>query len=110
MMPEGGAPRIVVDERPDPALHEAIGDLLDSFNDSKIGPVTAEQLAIVVRDPDTDALIGGLWGRSAVGWMYVELLVVAENLRRRGIGTRLVRTAEDIARRRGCIGCWLHTG
>jgi GNAT superfamily N-acetyltransferase len=37
------------------------------------------------------------------GWaMVIEDLIVDENYRRRGIGTQLVRLAEEIARRREC--------
>jgi len=54
--------------------------------------------------------MGGLWGASVVGWLYVDLLVVPEGFRGQGLGTELLRKAEEIARKRGCIGMWLHTG
>jgi len=66
-------------------------------------------LAVTLRDPESDAVTGGLWGVSVVGWLYVDMLVVPEGLRGQGLGTALVRKAEEIARKRGCIGLWLHT-
>jgi GNAT superfamily N-acetyltransferase len=40
----------------------------------------------------------------------VDLLVVPESLRGQGLGSELLRKAEDIARKRRCTGVWLHTG
>lgn len=103
-------PRIEIDESPDPALRDAILKPLRAFNESQVGPIKAEQLAIVLRDPDSGAVTGGLWGQSVAGWLYVDLLVVPEAFRGQGLGSELLACAEKIARRRGCIGLWLHTG
>jgi GNAT superfamily N-acetyltransferase len=102
--------RIDVDESPDPALRDAILKPLRAFNESKVGPVKTETLAIVLRDPESGAVSGGLWGTSVAGWLYVDLVVVPEAFRGRGWGTELVRQAEGIARKRGCVGLWLCTG
>src|SRR3954467_12019628 len=59
------APRIDVDESPDPALRDAILKPLRAFNESQVGPVKAEHLAIALRGPD-NAITGGLWGYSVV--------------------------------------------
>jgi GNAT superfamily N-acetyltransferase len=104
------APAIEVDESPDPGLRDAIVQPLRAFNESRIGPVKPELLAIVLRDPEGGAVTGGLWGASVVGWLYVDLLVVPEGFRGQGLGSELLRKAETIARKRGCIGMWLHTG
>jgi len=103
-------PRLDVDESPDPGLRDAIVQPLKAFNESRIGPVKAEALAVTLRDPQSGAITGGLWGSSVVGWLYVDLLVVPEGFRGQGLGTELLQKAEDIARKRGCIGLWLHTG
>jgi len=103
------APAIEVDESPDPGLRDAIVQPLRAFNESRIGPVKPEPLAIVLRDPEGGTVTGGLWGASVVGWLYVDLLVVPEGFRGQGLGSELLRKAETIARKRGCIGIWLHT-
>ena len=59
--------RIDIDESPDPALRDAILKPLRAFNESKIGPIKAEPLAIVLRDPQSGAIMGGLWGTSVAG-------------------------------------------
>ena len=102
--------RIDIDESPDPELRDAIVAPLKAFNESRIGPIKPEPLAIALRDPESGAVTGGLWGSSVVGWLYVDLLVVPEGFRGQGLGTQLLQRAEDIARKRGCIGLWLHTG
>ncbi len=105
-----GAPKIGIEETPDPSLRDQILKPLRAFNEGHIGPVKAEPLAIVLRDPESSAITGGLWGTSGAGWLYVDLLVVPEELRGQGLGAELLRKAEDVARKRGCIGLWLHTG
>lgn len=108
-MTMGGAPEIEIDENPDPALRDAILKPLRAFNESIIGAIKAEPLAIPLRDAD-GAVTGGLWGNSVAGWLFVDLLVVPETFRGRGLGSEMLRRAEGIARKRGCTGVWLHTG
>jgi GNAT superfamily N-acetyltransferase len=55
------------------------------------------------------SVVGGLWGNTAYDWLTVYLLAVPPELRGRGIGTEIVRLAEDEAARRGCHGVWLDT-
>jgi GNAT superfamily N-acetyltransferase len=102
-------PQIDVDETPDISMRDEILKPLRAFNESKVGPIKAEALAIALRDPDSGEVIGGLWGGSVVGWLYVDLLAVPDGFRGQGLGTQLLRQAEDVARKRGCIGMWLHT-
>ena len=53
--------------------------------------------------------VGGLWGRGAYEWLFVEYLAVPADLRGQGLGTALLRKAEQIAREHACIGVWLDT-
>ena len=102
-------PRIVVDEKPQPNLREAILRPLRDYNTSKVGPVVVEPLAVFLRHPESDAIIGGLWGHLAADWLTIELLYVPDELRRRGIGSSLMKEAEEIAAKRGCVGIKLDT-
>jgi GNAT superfamily N-acetyltransferase len=95
---------IVLVERPDPGLRETILRPLVDYNASIAGATTVEPLAIVLRDPESDAIIGGLWAISAYDWLYIELLFVPEELRAQGIGSQLMKKAEEIAAQRGHIG------
>jgi len=59
-------------------------------------------LAVVVSDPDTGATIGGLFGRTSFGLLFVERFFLPENVRGNGLGSRVIAQAEEEARRRGC--------
>ncbi len=102
-------PKIVVDETPASALREEILRPLRDYNASKVGSVVIEPFAVFLRHPESDAIIGGLWGTSAAGWLYIELLYVPDEFRTRGIGSSLIRKAEEVAAKRGCIGIRLDT-
>ncbi len=92
----------------DDAIRRAIARPLIEFNHRQTGRSDYRPLAVVVRD-DSGAVTGGLWGRTAYGWLYVELLVVPETLRGRGVGSEMMRAAEAEAVARGCRHAWLDT-
>lgn len=81
---------------------------LVAYNDSQAGPSQGRPLVIQVND-GTGAVIGGLWGYTAYGWLFTQLLVVPEQLRDQGLGTRLLQLAEEESLGRGCHGAWLDT-
>lgn len=86
----------------------AIYKNLIAFNDATAGPSGFERLAVLLKD-DIGISIGGLWGKFSYGWLTIELLVVPDSLRGQGFGRRLVRTAEEAAIKRDCVGVWLDT-
>src|SRR5690606_29744338 len=65
-------------------------------------------LVVTLTDPE-GKVIGGLWGRTAYSWLFVELLFVPEHLRGRGLGKTLLQQAEQEASKRGCRNAWLDT-
>lgn len=65
-------------------------------------------LLVVARDGD-DNVVGGLIAATYWGWLDVDDLWVAEEVRGRGLGRRLLRTAEREARARGCSRARLTT-
>ena len=99
---------IVATEAPSAADRDAVVKLLSEYNEGRAGPHRYKPLAVLMRDA-AGATIGGLCGGSVYDWLYVELLAVPEPLRRKGIGTELMRRAEALARERGCVGVWLDT-
>ena len=98
----------VVTTKPEAADLDAIGAGLSAFNDAIAGPSGRRPLALLVRDEDSE-ILGGLWGRSGRGWLFIDLLGLPPALRRDGLGTRLMLKAEEEARRRGCVGIYLDT-
>ena len=93
---------------PGEAERDAILRILAAHNDAVVGPTERRPVAIVVRD-DAGAITGGLWGKIAYRWLFVEALAVSPALKGQGIGRELMQRAETLARDAGCIGMWLDT-
>lgn len=92
----------------DEEVRRAIAAPLIRFNESRAGPSESRPLVVEIRDAH-GAIVGGLWGATAYGWLYTQLLVVPEQSRGRGLGRRLMSLAEEEAMRRGCHAAWLDT-
>ncbi|MGI4984546.1 MAG: GNAT family N-acetyltransferase [Janthinobacterium lividum] len=92
----------------DVTVRAQIAGPLIRFNVSKAGPINFRPLVVTVTDRDKQ-IVGGLWGATAYGWLHIDLLVVPENLRGQGAGTRLMQIAEEEALKRGCHSAWLDT-
>lgn len=91
-----------------PEVRELIGAPLREFNQRAIGSNHFKPLCIAVKDEQGN-IVGGLWGHTACGWLYTELLVVPEASRGSGLGTQLMSIAETEALQRGCHSAWLDT-
>ncbi|HEV2277585.1 MAG TPA: GNAT family N-acetyltransferase [Acidobacteriaceae bacterium] len=103
-------PTLTLLDRSDPAAAQAIHSLLLTFNNETSGYIfDGRAVVITVADPGTNHILGGLWGSTAYGYLHVDMLVLPESLRGRGIGTDLMRKAENEALRRGCHGAYLET-
>ena len=68
-----------------------------------------ETFALVLRDPDSNEVIGGLYGKVSYRWLLIDLVSVPESMRGQGIGEQLMRMAEEVARMKNCTGIWLET-
>ena len=102
-------PEIDFTDAPDSAAREPILRALIAYSEAQSRPMDSRPVAALLKDPRSGAVIGGLWGRTAWGWLHMDTLYVPDALRRSGLGSRLVRMAEDEAIRRGCRGAWLDT-
>jgi len=99
-------------ERTDDPPREAylqLWEILKAFNVKAVGHCESEDFALLLRDPDTGSLVGGLWGRSLWGSFYVDMLVAPDGARGQGLGSDLLTQACEEARRRGCTTIWLDT-
>src|SRR5213594_585374 len=78
-------PRVAVTDAPDARVEAAIGEGLRRFNAQQSGIDDSRPLAVVVSDPDTNEVRGD------------------------GLGSRILKLAEDEGRRRGCRAAMLYT-
>ena len=92
----------------DEEVRRAMVAPLVQFNESRAGPSGSRPLVVELRDAD-GAIVGGLWGATAYGWLFTQLLVVPERSRGQGLGRQLVSLAEAEAMERGCHAAWLDT-
>ncbi|MGM4919773.1 GNAT family N-acetyltransferase [Tardiphaga sp. 813_E8_N1_3] len=103
------APTITVPDAPGEAERLVVANALLAYNTKTVGPNNHQPLSILIHDPATGEPIGGIWGKTAFNWCFVELFVVPEQFRGQDIGSKVLAKAEEIARERGCIGLWLDT-
>ncbi len=90
-------PLVVIPDAPDAADRAAILDALVAFNDAAHGPAGYENVAVLLKHPETGATVGGLWGWIVYDWLFVNLLFVPPELRGQGLGSQLMRAVEDKA-------------
>ncbi|MEQ1491594.1 MAG: GNAT family N-acetyltransferase, partial [Terricaulis sp.] len=101
-------PCIIVAANAEFVDREIIASGVRAFNESRAGSSRASALAILLKD-GCGQTVGGLWGRTSYGWLFVELLFVPEALRGRRYGAQLIEAAERAAKARNCHAVWLDT-
>jgi GNAT superfamily N-acetyltransferase len=100
---------ITLTDMPDEDERAVIMDGLRAYNEAQVGGSDGRSLAILVRDPDTKKVIGGLLGRTYLGLLTVERFFLPEGVRRGRLGSRILTMTEEEARRRGCTRAVLST-
>src|SRR3989337_2592188 len=93
---------------PSPKELAFLGERLSAFTDSEVGPANRNALAVFVRD-EHGAVVAGISGYTAWGWLYVQWLWVDERLRGRHMAGRMLDAAEQEAIARGCHGVLIDT-
>src|SRR5437762_12597925 len=102
-------PRVAVTDAPDARVEAAIGEGLRRFNAQQSGIDDSRPLAVVVSDPDTNEVLGGITGRTSLGLLFIDLVFLPDELRGDGLGSRIWNLAEDEVRRRSCRAAMLDT-
>ncbi len=73
-----------------------VNHALEEFNTTAVGPDNHELLNIVEYDSKGN-VIAGILGGTYWGWMHLDILWVDEKYRKSGIGSRLLKAAEEEA-------------
>lgn len=108
-MADRAEPTIMLTDAPEDAERAVIAEGLRAYNKGQSGVDDSRPLAILVRDPETRDVVGGLLGRTSLGLLRVEQFFLPEELRRGGLGSGILAMAEDEAQRRGCSRAVLST-
>ncbi|HCW52394.1 MAG TPA: N-acetyltransferase [Clostridium sp.] len=87
---------------------EAIFNGLLEYNLDRIEDKNPKDLGIYLNDENGNK-IAGLIGDTHGNWLSVKFLWVSDKLRGQGIGSRILKQAEETAKLRGCKYCFLDT-
>ncbi|MGA9701449.1 GNAT family N-acetyltransferase [Pseudomonas sp.] len=103
------APQVEVSDQPDPEAERILGKGLAAFNKAITGYNDRQPLTVLLRDPHTQQILGGITGKTTLGMAFLDLFHLPDSLRGTGLGGRLLQAFEDEARRRGCANAVLYT-
>lgn len=99
---------VTVEDAPSPEDARRVAEGLHAYNFAIVGDDNYRPLAILLRDAG-GALVGGLLGGTYWGWLHVDMLWIAAEVRGQGYGRRLLVAAEREAVARGCHHAHLDT-
>ena len=102
-------PNISVTDVVDDPVRDVIGGGLKAFNETAAGYSDIQPLAVLVRDPASNDVVGGAIGRTSLGLMFLDQFFLPEILRGSGLGSEVLRRFEDEGRRRGCVAGFLYS-
>ncbi len=108
-LPEMTTLPIEVSDHPNPEAERVLGSGLSAFNEAATGYNDRQPLIVLVKDPDTQHILGGITGKTSLGMAFLDLFHLPERLRGTGLGRQLLQAFEDEARRRGCRNAVLYT-
>jgi GNAT superfamily N-acetyltransferase len=100
--------RLQVTDVDDGTVEAAVRRKLYDFNVEATGIDDGAMLIVSLRD-ESGGLVAGLYGWTWGGCAFVDLLWVDEPRRGTGLGSRLLASAEQEARSRGCTQVLLST-
>jgi GNAT superfamily N-acetyltransferase len=104
-----GNPILTFPEAREPQAEAVIQRGLAAYNATRFRPSDNTTLDILVRDDNSDEILGGLLGHTSYGLFFLDLFYLPEGLRGAGLGSRIIVLAEDAARRRGCTAAFVYT-
>jgi GNAT superfamily N-acetyltransferase len=102
-------PLVTLTDAPSAEAQAAIEHGLGRYNAEQAGYSDARSLAVLVSDPATHAVVGGLLGRTSLGLLFVDLFFLPADLRGHRLGSDVIEQAEEEAKRRGCRASVLYT-
>ena len=102
-------PLIEISDQSNPQAERILGDGLAAFNEQATGYHDRLPLTVLIKDPRSQQILGGITGRTAFGMAFLDLFHLPDSLRGSGLGSQLLQAFEAEARRRGCLSAVLYT-
>ncbi len=97
-----------VEDRPARCDADALGDGLEVFNEAAWPKhLPWQELGVFLRAQGR--IVGGLFGETYAGWLFIRYFWLAEALRGRRLGAGILALAEQRAVERGCHSAFLDT-
>ncbi|MEW5716572.1 GNAT family N-acetyltransferase [Pseudomonas sp. SB113] len=103
------APLIEISDQATSDAEHLLGSGLAAFNEAITGFNDRQPLSVLIKDPTTRQVLGGITGKTTLGTAFLDLFHLPETLRGTGLGSRLLQAFEHEARRRGCTNAVLYT-
>ncbi len=94
--------------QPDPDLRDFLIQQVRHYNTEQAGDGQAQPLAVVMKDRQGQ-IVAGMAGRSIYQHLIIEVMWVAPQCRRLGLGRQVMLRAEQLARQRGCVATQVDT-
>lgn len=102
-------PKLVLTNVTDPHAKEAAEAALYTHNIGQTGVADRQLIAALALDPDSDEVVGGLWGRTELGLLFLDMFFLPSTLRGNKAGSGLLELVETEAKRRGCRNAVVET-
>jgi GNAT superfamily N-acetyltransferase len=99
---------VTIEANPSPDDIKRLGDGLTEHALPTTGAAGFLPLAVFARDGDA-RLVGGISAMVNWNWLQIALVWISPELRRSGLGSRLLSRIESAARERGCTYAHLDT-
>jgi GNAT superfamily N-acetyltransferase len=89
-------------DAPDQEAKAAAGAALYRYNVGKTGVDDRRPIGAKLSDSESGKALGGLWGRTELGVLFLDMFYLPEEIRGQSQGNRLLEAVEQEVRRRGC--------
>lgn len=100
--------KIVLEPEPTRQDRTVLTDMIRQFNQQFFQPSEWQSVAVFAKD-EAGSIVGGALGEIGCDWLYLRILVVQENLRRQGIGSKILTAFEHEGHKQECVGVHLET-
>ncbi len=87
---------------PDQEAKAEAGAALYRHNVGATGVADRAPIGAKLSDPASGEVLGGLWGRTELGLLFLSMFFLPKHVRGQSLGGRLLSAVEEEAKKRGC--------